>query len=380
MAKKNGGWVSWILFPLLLLVSGCSTGLQSETIIITDSDEMDHPPQDSSPVQVKKIYRLSDENADTVQWLGWSSTDSIVGTFKAADLPERFMIRRLAYPFEQSENITEINMNTSRISLSPDGKHVAEMTMSRKEASLKLNSLKDLKKTEIDKFSASSQMFLQDMSWSDNSQYISYLVLDSVDSSKKSLRLFDTKTGLSKPYALNEFEENDTLISIHISNDGRSALIMLYESDQPVKKTMVLGKLIDDHFEAKYKRQTGENQVAWIGNDQFAFLERDGTLYEYDMRNGELSVILEKVYAYAFSQDKKFIAYSLQGEDVVYVGKMQGRNVLYNKPVYHGIIPMNLKWNSENSRLLIQGSSAFTNPNIIQTNYLKEPSLIIELE
>ncbi|MGG3281052.1 hypothetical protein [Paenibacillus solani] len=379
MAKKYGGWMLWILFLLLLLLSGCSTGVQSETIVITDSEEMEQAPQDSSPVQVKRIYRLPDENADTGHWLGWSSTDSIVGSFKTVDLPGRFMLKRLAYPFEQGENITEINMNNSRISLSPDGKHVAEMIMTRKEASLKVISLKDIKETEIDRISTSGQKYLQDMSWSDNSQYISCLVLDSVDSNKNSLRVIDTKSGVSKPYALNEFEKGDSLLSVHVSNDGRSALITMYASDIR-KTTIVLGKLVDDHFETKYKRQIGEIQVTWIGNDQFAFLGRDGTLYEYDLRNGELSVILEKVYAYEFSQDKKIIAYSLQDEDVVYVGKMQGRNVLYNKPVYHGIIPMNMKWNSDNTSLFIQGPKAFANPNIIQNDYSKGPSFIIELE
>ncbi|WP_051287076.1 hypothetical protein [Paenibacillus taiwanensis] len=379
MTNTKCGWGVGIHLLILVLLSGCSAGLQSETIVITDSDEMGQTLQDTSPVQVKKIYRLPEENADTVQWLGWSSSDSIVGTFKAADLPERYMFKRLIYPFEQGESMTGINMNTSRISLSPDGKHVAEMIMSRKEASLNVISLKDIKKTEIDRFSASNQQFLQDMSWSDNSQYISCLMLDPVDNSKSSLRVFNTKSGKFQRFTLNEFGQGDSLLNVYVSNDGRSALITMYASDIR-KKTIVLGKLVDDQFETKYKRLIGENQVTWIGDDQFAFLGRDGTLYEYDLRNGELSVILEKVYAYEFSQDKKIIAYSLQDEDVVYVGKMQGRNVLYNKPVYHGIIPMNMKWNSENTRLFIQGLKAFANLNNVQNDYSKGPSLIIELE
>lgn len=380
MGKKYGKWVSWILFLLLLLLAGCGTRFQSETIIISDSEEVGQTNPDSSSVQVKKIYRLPTQNSDVGQWLGWSSNDSIVGSFRRADLSERFILKRLAYPFEQSENMTEINMSTSRIALSPDGKYVAEMIMSRKGASLKVISLKDIKETEIDSFSTSDQKFLQDMSWSDNSQYISYLILDSVDSNMNSLRVIDMKSQASKTYALNDFTEDDTLLSVQISNDGGSALITLYESDQSGKTTLVLGKLIDDHFETRYKRQIGDNLVEWIGNDQFAFLGRDGTLYEYDLRNGELSVILEKVNAFEFSQDKKFIAYSLEDEDVIYVGKMQGRNVLYNQPVYHGIILMDMKWNSDNTSLFIQGPEAFSNSKVTHSDYTEGPSFIIELE
>lgn len=379
MTKCGGrGGIMIVLF--FLLMSGCSTGIQSETIVINDNEEIDQAPQDSSPVQVKNIYRLSDENADTGYWMGWTSTDSLVGAFRTAGSPESFLLKRLTHPYEQSENMTEIKINNTRMALSPDGNHVADIRMTRTVASLKLLSIKDGKETEIDTFNSKGQKYLQDMSWSDNSKYISYLILDAAEREKNSLRIYDTKSRVTKSYALNEFKEGETLLGVQVSNDGRSGLITLYDSNHSGKKTIVLGKLIDDHFEPKYKRQIGENQMTWIGNDQFSFLGSDSTLYEYDLRNGELSVILERVTVFEFSPDKKFIAYSLQDEDVVYVGKMQGRNVLYNEPVYHGIVPMNMKWNSENTSLFLQGPKIFANLKTIQNDSTEGPSFIIEFE
>ncbi|MFP3381062.1 hypothetical protein SB767_32590, partial [Bacillus sp. SIMBA_069] len=68
--------------------------------------------------------------------------------------------------------------------------------------------------------------------------------------------------------------------------------------------------------------------------------------------------------------DKKSIAYSLDGENIIYVGKLQGRNVLYNEPVYHGIVPTNMYWSLDNKKLFIQG----------QTDSTEGQSFILEFE
>ncbi|MBT2286754.1 WD40 repeat domain-containing protein [Paenibacillus polymyxa] len=382
MASKYraGGWGFLVL--LFLLLTGCGTGFQNETIIISGNETSEQIHQDLSPVQVKKIYRLPDENMDKGYWWGWSSTNAMVGAFKSPGYPERLMLKQLSYPFEQSENISEISMDNDRMTFSPDGTHVADIRTTRTVATLELFSIKDRKETAVDTFSSKGQMYFQSMSWSDNSQYISYLILDAAKSNINTLRIYDTTSKASNSYVLNEFNAGDTLLGVQVSNDGRSALIKLYASTQPGKITVVLGKLIDGHFESKYRREIADNKTNWIGNNQFAFLGRDGTLYEYDLRNGELSVILERVSAFEFSRDKKFIAYTLQDEDVVYVSKMQGRNVLYNEPVYHGILPLNIKWSPDNTSLFIQGPKIYTNPKIIQNDdpTTGEPAFIIELE
>lgn len=374
------------LLLLCLMLSGCSNRFQNETIIIsTENDVSQQVQHDLSPVQVQKIYRLPEENMDRGYWWGWDTTNSIVGAFKSAGYPEQMMLKRLAFPFEQSETLSgdmpEIKINNNQMTLSPDGLHIADIRITRTAATLNLFSMKDKTTAKLDSFSLKDQKYFQNMSWSDNSQFISYLVLDAVEKNQSSLRIYDTKAKSVKTYTLNDFNDGDTLLDVRVSNDGRSVLIKLLDSSQSNKTTIVLGLLSDGHFETHYKRQIADNQMTWISNDQFAFLGRDGTLYEYDQRNGELSVILERVTTFEFSPDKRFIAYVLQDEDIVYVGKMQGRNVLYNEPVYHGILPITMKWSPDNTRLFIQGPMIYVNPKIMPNDdSTEEPAYIIEFE
>lgn len=126
-------------------------------------------------------------------------------------------------------------------------------------------------------------------------------------------------------------------------------------------------------------------EVRWLSYMTLQAKQRSacfsGNLYEYDQRNGELSVVLERVTAFEFSADKRFIAYKLQDEDIIYVGKMQGRNVLYNEPVYHSILPLNMKWSPDNTSLFMQGSKIYANPNIVPNDVsVEEPVFIIEFE
>ena len=381
MARTYSGWLLGMMVLIILVLTGCGTRSQNETIIISGTEESEQTHEDLSPVQVTKIYRLPKENVDKGYWLGWSSTKSMIGAFHPAVDPEHVQLKGLVYPFEQSENISEIDMDSMRMMLSPDGTQIADVSTTRTTATLKLFSIQNRKETEVETFNLTSQNYLQSLSWSDNSEYISYLIVDAVYPEKNMLRIYDLKTRKFTSYVLNGFNDNDTLIGVQVSNDGRNALIKLFDSTQSSRPTVLLGKLIDGQFEVRYKRQIADKQMTWIGDDQFAFLGRDGTLYEYDQRNGELSVIMERVSAYELSLDKKFIAYTLQDEDAVYVGKMQGRNVLYNEPVYHGVLPLNMKWSPDNNRLFIQGPKTFTSPNIIQSDDpTEEPAFIIEFE
>ena len=78
-------------------------------------------------------------------------------------------------------------------------------------------------------------------------------------------------------------------------------------------------------------------------------------MYVYDRRNHELSILLEKVDSFEFSQDRKYVAYSQNGEDTIYAGKLQGKNVLSAEPIYHGVIPSKMYWSSDHRRLLVNG-------------------------
>lgn len=382
MLKTSGRLGLSLMCLLILLLTACGTRYQNETVIISGDEMSEQANQELlSPVQVQKIYRLPDENTDNGYWLGWTSSDSLIGSFKNTGFPERYKLKELAYPFEESKNIIQSEGDHSRIALSPDGDQIADVHTHQTTITTTLMSTKDGKKTEVDTFDPKGQSYLQTMSWSENSQMIGYLVLDAAQYEKNTLRVYDTKTKSSQSYSLQGFNPGDSLLDAQVSKDGRSALIKLFETGQWERTTIVFGKLADGHFEPKYRRQMADNHMTWISEDQFAFLGSDDTLYEYDQRNGELSVILERVFTFEFSPDKKFIAYTLQDEDAVYVGKIQGRNVLYNGPVYRGILASNMKWSSDNTRLFIQGSRTFTNSkSIANDNSTKEHAFIIEFE
>lgn len=380
MAKINKKWGLGMIMLLIFLLSACSSRVKNETIIISAGKEASAQEQhDLNPVQVKKIYRLPDENIDKGYWLGWTSSNSIVGAFKKAGFPDQSLLKQIVYPYEQSKILSEVKMDNTQMMLSSNGSLIADMDITRTTATLELFSLKDKKKTEVDTFNIKSEKYFQNMSWSENSQFISYLILDTVATKESILRIYDTSSNSAQSYRLNGFNNGDTILDVKVSNDVRSALVKLYDSTG--KATIILGRLADGNFESKYRRQIANYQMVWISNDQFAFLGRDGNLYEYDQRNGELSIVLERVAAFEFSADKRFIAYKLQDEDIIYVGKMQGRNVLYNEPVYHGILPLNMKWSPDNTSLLVQGSKIYANPKIVPNDVsVEEPSFIIEFE
>ncbi|TVX93748.1 WD40 repeat domain-containing protein [Paenibacillus agilis] len=367
MTNRNLIVWSGILSLLVTLLSGCSAGPQTETIIMPSKEEINIVGQTSSPFQVKNIYRLPYEFTSSGQLLGWSSSDSVIASFKTESVSEGLQLKRLTYPFEQSQIMSKIKMDDSQIILSPDGKYLAMRSSSVSGDSLKLLSLEDGKETEIAKFS--NRIFVQDISWSNNSRYLGYLTIDPSGGEKDSLRLYDMESRTSKIVELKDMTEGNSPISIHVSDDGRSVLFTMLP-DQSGKRTLLLGEISHNKMEKQFTRPSAGEQSAWISSDQFVFLGYDGTLYEYDRRNGALSVILERVSSFKLSHDKKKIAYSLYDENIIYVGTLQGRNVLSNGPVYHGIVPTNMYWSLDNKKLLIQG----------QSNSTEEQSFILEFE
>lgn len=381
---KYKRFILWlgILSLVLLLLPGCNSGPQTETIIIPGSDELSTDDQETRPFQVQKIYRLPDEFINAGRLLGWSSSSSVVASFKNMSLPGHMMLKRLTYPYEKSEQIPGIQPDNSEIKLSPDGKHISEISTSASETTLKLISLADGKKSEVAKFRMRDQLFLQDIVWSSNSKYLAYLVIDPSEGGDDSLHLYEMGTQTSKTYQLKGFPkgERDTLLSINVSDDGQGVLFTVYPHDQPGKTYMMMGAIVGSDVKLQYKHRIGREENAWITNDQFVFLGTDGTLYEYDRRNGELSVLLEKVGSFKFSHDKKSIAYSLYDQDIIYAGKLQGKNILYNEPVYRGVLPTEMYWNFNNSSLFIYGQKLFSPSQITHTDSIDRQSFIIEFQ
>ncbi|MHB0882660.1 WD40 repeat domain-containing protein [Paenibacillus sp. SEL1] len=381
MGNKYKYFVMLLVVSLVvLLLSACVSEPKTETVVIADSNEVSSADQSSRPFQVQKIYRLPDRFANTGQLLGWTSGDAVIASFGAMTILKRGTLERLTYPYEQSKPIPGIGNVTSNTILSPDGKYICEVSPSSSETTLKLISLQDGKEKKIDRINTRNQSYVQYLSWSANSSYISYLVENPLDNGADSLYIYDMGSQTSDKYQLKGIIKEDTLLSVNISNDGRSVLLQLFRVKQGQKKVLTMGKVSGKNIEFQYERQIGGDSVAWMNNDQFVFLGTDNSLYEYDRRNGELSVILEKVFDFEFSPDRKNIAYTVYDQNVTYVGKVQGRNILYKEPVYRGIVPTHIYWNPNNKSVLLQGQKQLDSSQTASTDSPSKESLIIELK
>ncbi|WP_413359949.1 WD40 repeat domain-containing protein [Bacillus subtilis] len=379
MIMKNKRFIilSGILLISLIFVSSYNMGKRSETIIIPNKEESQiDDDQKSDSFQVKKIYRLP--QAD--QLLGWSSSNSVVGFFKGNDTTEGKAqhLQNVSYPFEKPETLQSIDRNTSNLKLSPDGKSIAGLTMSSNKITLNLISLTNRNKKEVASFSSSKDAFVQDISWSNNSKYICYLVIDTAKSDQTAVNVFNIDSGTLKTYPLKNVDEKDSLTAVSISNDGRSLLLTMLQGQQ---YRIMTGTISGDSITIQNKRQISPyGEPVWLNNDQFVFLGIGETLYEYDLRNSELSVLLENVAVFTISNDRKKIAYSLYDKDNTYAGKLQGKNVLYAEPIYHGTSPSEIYWSPDGSNLLVYEQNRYTSMENSSARFFDDRSYIISFK
>ncbi|MED2948948.1 WD40 repeat domain-containing protein [Bacillus subtilis] len=379
MIMKNKRFIilSGILLISLIFVSSYNMGKRSETIIIPNKEESQiDDDQKSDSFQVKKIYRLP--QAD--QLLGWSSSNSVVGFFKGNDTTEGKAqhLQNVSYPFEKPETLQSIDRNTSNLKLSPDGKSIAGLTMSSNKITLNLISLTNRNKKEVASFSSSKDAFVQDISWSNNSKYICYLVIDTTKNDQTAVNVFNIDSGTLKTYPLKNVDEKDSLTAVSISNDGRSLLLTMLQGQQ---YRIMTGTISGDSITIQNKRQISPyGEPVWLNNDQFVFLGIGETLYEYDLRNSELSVLLENVAVFTISNDRKKIAYSLYDKDNTYAGKLQGKNVLYAEPIYHGTSPSEIYWSPDGSNLLVYEQNRYISMENSSARFFDDRSYIISFK
>lgn len=138
-----------------------------------------------------------------------------------------------------------------------------------------------------------------------------------------------------------------------------------------------IGTIDGNRIKIQDKRLDSRGGPVWLNNDQFVFLDTGETLYEYDRRNGELSALLEKVTVFKFSNDLKKIAYSLKDEDNIYAGKLQGKNILYEEPIYHGTIPSEIYWSPDGNSLLVSAQYQYPSMESASARFLEEQAYII---
>lgn len=371
-----------LILGMIVLASGCYGGSKTETIIISDQDEpYNEAPSESRTFEVERIYRLPDEFTGNSLLLGWKASDEVVAvSYNSRNI--RFgHLEQLTYPYKESEILLSLEAESWTNSLSPDGKYRFQVTVSSSHTILEIVSLLDGTLTEVMKISNPEHQFLQAVSWSDNGRYLAYVVLDASSSEISNMSVFDRTTQSSTTYTVNGLDEGDFLLGLSISDDGRSVLFKTYPSKENGKTLIKLGIVQDDEITIQYNHQLGRDYLGWLHNNQFAFLGTDGSLYAYDLRTRELSLLLDKVGNFAISRDKKTIAYAPYDEDIVYAGIIQGNNILHKEALYRGISPSLLEWSPNDQSLLIQGQKRFSSPNTgVMDDSIDGQSYIIKLK
>ncbi|MFQ8009834.1 WD40 repeat domain-containing protein [Bacillus velezensis] len=357
MIMKTKQLIIWSGLILIFVTFAASYNVrkQSETIIIPNKEVNQSEVQKSGSFHVKKIYRLPKVD----QLLGWSASNTVVGYFKGNDKTERLAshpIQRLSFPFEKPETLQTIESNTADIKMSPDGKNAVGLTISTDRITLNLMSLTNRNKKKIGSFSSNKGAYVQDISWSNNGKDICYLVIDPAKNGKTAVNVYNTDSGTLKTYPLNEIDEKESLIAASISDDRCHLLLTMLHGQQ---KRIITGTITNDGIVIKNKHQTSYGEPVWLNNYQFLFLGTGGTLCKYDLRNSELSVLLENVDVFKISNDRKRIAYSLYGKDNTYAGRLQGKNILNAEPIYHGTSPSEMYWSPDGKNLLINDKDLY---------------------
>ncbi|CAM3239506.1 PD40 domain-containing protein [Paenibacillus lupini] len=341
---------------LLLMTTGCMGNPRSETIVIPET-ESEKPANEASlgkEFQVKTIYPLPVSSSSEL--LGWTNGEAVIG-YLEDNVPQIAPSNRMQMfvpPYEQSKQLAgTTNIDLKILSLSPDGRKIAGLSESGKGTSLTLVNLEGGQVKPIADSSNGIQRTLHSriLLWSNNSRFISYLVTGN-SQGQLNVVVYDVVEGTTKQFPLPGFSLENRSASVMLSNDGSSVLI---EDGNLVTMAKRNG---DGSFVVQYDHPSGNGGSTWIDDDRFMFLGADGTLFQYDHRNGELSVLLEKVGSFSVSPDRKLIAYTRNNEEAVYAGKLQGNNVLYQTAVYQGIVPYQMLWSLSDGALLVDGSKS----------------------
>lgn len=365
---------------IMILLSGCGMGPTTKTIIIPGQEDVNVEEPNSHPFQVNKIYRLPDEITTSSPLLGWSSSNAVLAVTQNAGITGQTELRRVVNPYEQSKVVLGMDNIDAQMLLSPDGKYVSQIVRSASQITLKIISLADGHQTEVAKISTNDAYFLQDVSWSGNSKYLSYLLVGYQGEEYSRLRSYDVETKTTKSYTLLGLASRDTVLTMQMSDDGSSVLLAINPPGRYGSINLLVGTVHGDTIKIQYERERGSEQYAWLTTEQFVFLGSDRTLYIYDKRSSELSILLEKVNYFQLSHDKKSIAYSLYDQDVFYVGKIQGKNILSNEPVYRGLIANEIFWSQNNKSVLVRGQKMFSTSQAITSDTKDRQTFIFEFQ
>lgn len=360
---------------VIAILPGCLRTPRSETIIIPDSEEDIMNDSRDEAIEVKTIYRLPNQEEDTRIWLGWMDKDAILGVYGVTNGQTKG-VERSNYPYENAMKLWDFDENTVIDSLSPDGRYAAAIQVGGKENVISLLTLSDQKQIKIEQLT-DSQLKSRRVMWSNNSRYLTY-VTQSTQNAQVMLNVFDIEKKSINHYSFEDWKRTDIILFAKVSDDGLGIIIV---KDKDGQSQMLLGSLHGSEINGQYEQLLSDDGlVDWLTNDQIAFVDTEGSFVTYDRRNGAFSNLLEQIGSFQISHDRKYIAYS-QG-DTVYAGKLQGNNILNEKSIYQGLVPAQLAWSPDNSKLLINGWKPYEmmNPRQAAPRVLNSQPFVIEFK
>jgi WD40 repeat protein len=355
--------VFYVAFFIVICCSlaGCQGEKKIETIIIEDKEDQQATSDELSLFEVKTIYPVLDGKIDQVYPLGWSKENSLI-TLGSKDYKLSSTIDRVEYPYVSRLNLWDekvgIFLFENLVALSPDGQKVAFPVVENGDFALKLFSLTGGNDELIGAITTDQLRFIR-MTWSSNSRFLSYSLENEADKQAE-IGVYDTENRNTKRYSIEQkdpyLKESVALHSVHVSNDGESAVIVKYQAKQLM---LAIGQWSGDKFKSKYEHPiSADGWVEWIHQDQIAFVGEDGNLYAYDQRNAVVSLLLRDIGLFRLSDDRKFIAFSQDG-DSVFAARLYGNNVLNMKLIYQGMIPVQMAWSPDNGKLMLSGAKLY---------------------
>ena len=230
--------------------------------------------------------------------------------------------------------------------------------------------------------------------WSNNSRYLSFSTY-STNTNTNIIYIYDINNNILKKIPLIGYKY-DSFPEIVISDDGKKALIVPYESDNKNSYetySMYLFELDNDVFNINKNvklKTLSINCVKFMGLDKILFIDTlTNSLIIYEINSKKIVVVDTNVKNFELSSDSKNIAYvkylPQEGADV-YVCKINDFKILNKDLLYKGFLPVKMHWSQDNKKILMRGATySDVNKDYIQirnsaTDFMNLKYLVIEFQ
>ncbi|NEW04834.1 hypothetical protein GK047_02220 [Paenibacillus sp. SYP-B3998] len=366
--RKRAVRLGGLLLVAVIVLGGCMNQLKSKTIIVDDTEENKKSSAVKADFEVNKIYKISgNENI-----LGWLDNDHILGDSGRND--QELRLESIEYQYNSRQKQMSVNKDMEAGDLSPDGLQLCVASNEHEKQIIKLIGLKDHKETLIGEI-GNDQLRMGAIVWSSSSRYISFA---KKDRSKTEARIvvYDVNLHSSKEYVFTQLK-GGFVSYVKVSDDGESALAVILREGQD--DIITVGALKENEFISQYEHEARrDGNFDFMNNDQVVFVGQNGSLTLYDRRNETATTLAEQVSTFGLSNDRKYIAYSKDRENM-YVASLQGNRLLNEQVSYKGRNFYQMYWSPDAKKILITGIKSYgTRPGVVSAQ--ENVPLVIEFK